>query len=312
MSQQFPIGASDAGQRLDRVLAAWLDLSRREVGRLLEGDRVRLNGQTLDRSEKGRPLQEDDQLEVLPFVREAEQRAIAEPTATLSVVSQGEGWLIVDKPAGAAVHPLRGEERGTLLNAVIARHPEIHGVGEGGLRSGVVHRLDLTTSGAVLFALNETQWQRLREAFRTHAIRKVYEALVYGRLEGEGRDTLPLVIRQHHPARVTVARGTEKQVRACSLRWRALETFANATRVEVMLETGFLHQIRVMLAHRGHAIVGDGVYGSGRQDEHELATRPMLHARSLTYDHVHGECPPPQDFREVLRAFRGGAEKHEA
>ncbi|MFW6059770.1 MAG: RluA family pseudouridine synthase [Phycisphaeraceae bacterium] len=300
MTHQHRITGEDASARLDQVLARRLDLSRRQVTRLLERGLVRVNGQRVDRAAKGRRLLNGDELQVDPFTPEAAQRPVPAPHLRLHVVAEADDWLIVNKPAHMAVHPLRPEEDDTLLNAVIARHPRIHGVGEGGLRSGVVHRLDLTTSGVVLFALDQVQWQRLRDAFRTHAITKRYRALVHGPLTGEGHDTLPLVIRQHHPARVTVADRMQRQARNCSLRWRVLETFDDAAHVEIELETGFLHQIRVMLAHRGHPLVGEAVYGG----ESPLADRPLLHALSLTWQDVHGESEPPADFTDRLVALR--------
>lgn len=309
MSQQWRITAAEAGGRLDRSLARWLDLSRRQVLELFDRGRVRLNGRAVGRDAKGRHLMVDDRLEVLAFERPEAQRVVPEPGRPLHVVSEGAGWLIADKPAGMPVHPLRAEETGTLLNAVMARYPQIHGVGEAGLRSGVVHRLDITTSGAVLFALDELHWQRLREAFRGRAVHKRYEAVVRGQLTGEGREVLPLVIHQHHPARVRVAGSTRGPARRCALRWRALEMFADATHLGIDLETGFLHQIRVMLAHRGHPILGDAVYGDAGPTADAPADsveRPMLHARRLAFEAIAGECEPPDDFQQLVRRLRRG------
>ena len=259
-----------------------------------------MNGQQVHRGAKGRRLQAGDQVQVDPFTPDEQQRAVAASDLPLDIVAEGPAWVIVNKPVGVAVHPLRPEEDDTLLNALIARYPHIHGVGEGGLRSGVVHRLDLTTSGVVAFALDQSQWDRLRAAFRTHVIRKRYLAIVHGPLEGVARDVLPLVIRQHHPARVTVAESGERQARECGLRWRVLETFRDAAHVEIELETGFLHQVRVMMAHRGHPIVGDKVYGH----EPHLADRSLLHAQTLAYQDIRGECDPPSDFISLLKTLR--------
>lgn len=304
------ITATEAGGRLDQVLAGWLGLSRAQVRQLLESGQIRLNGRRVGRRAKGRLLAVDDRLEVTDFQRPADQRAVPEPEQPLAVVSAASGWIIVDKPAGVGVHPLQPDERGTLLNAVIARYPQIHGVGEGGLRSGVVHRLDVTTSGAVLFALEQGVWQWLRSAFRRHAVRKVYRAIVCGRATGEGRDVLPLVIRQHRPARVAVADSFSRPARRCALRWRVLHTFADASEVEIELETGFLHQIRVMLAHRGHPIVGDAVYARSAAlsaSLRPLIARPLLHAQRLQFEQVAGTCTLPGDYVAALAALRNGA-----
>lgn len=304
------ISAAEAGGRLDRTLGQWLALSRREVHQLLETGAVTLNDRRARQADKGRRLAVGDHLAVAPFDRPEHRRAEPEPQRALHTVSEGPGWIILDKPAGMPVHPLRADERGTLLNALIARHPHVHGVGEGGLRSGVVHRLDVTTSGVVAFALAQDTWQRLRRAFVDGAVRKTYRAIVHGRLEGEHRESLPLIVRRHRPARVAVAEPHEPGARQCAMRWRAVETFAGATHLEVELETGFLHQIRVMLAHRGHPLIGDAAYGREPAHDRRLprATRPMLHAYALAFEGIGGAAEPPADFSGVLADLRGHAE----
>ena len=255
----------DRGRRLDLFLAHELDVSRSAARRLLARGVVRVDGRTVGVAAKGTPLAPETVVEVAPFVRPEEQRAVAEPQAPLAVLSSGPGWVAVDKPAGVPVHPLREGETGTLLGALLARHPELHGVGEGGLRSGVVHRLDVDTSGVLLFATTEAAWQRLREAFRERRIEKVYRALVVGRLERDGEVELPLVTARHRPARVRVVGEHEhsRSARPCALSWRLLELLGPATLVEVRPRSGFLHQIRVTLAHLGFPIAGDRVYGVG-------------------------------------------------
>lgn len=300
------------------MLAQWLTLSRRATHQLLDDAGVTVNGRVADRSWKGRRLAVGDRVTVTPFERPEDQRAVPEPHQPLEVVSECAGWVIANKPATVPVHPLRPKERGTLLNALIARYPHVQGVGEGGLRSGVVHRLDVTTSGVVVFALTPEWWQRLRRAFAGHAVRKMYQAVVHGRLEGERRDVLPLIVRRHRPARVAVADAAHPAARRCALRWRACETFADATHLEIELETGFLHQIRVMLAHRGHPLVGDPVYGRNAGDSASSPSpkalgdlpveRPMLHAAAVTFAEVSGAAQPPADFTRVLAALRQGGE----
>ena len=161
------VAPADAGRRLDVFLADRLSLSRAEVRRLIGRGAVTVDGRQVGESAKGAPLGGCSKVGVAPFSRPDERRPLPDPDAPLVVLAAGSGWLAVDKPAGAPAHPLREEERGTVLNAAIARHPELFGVGEGGLRSGVVHRLDVYTSGVLLVATSEGAWRRLREAFRT-------------------------------------------------------------------------------------------------------------------------------------------------
>jgi 23S rRNA pseudouridine1911/1915/1917 synthase len=200
------------------------------------------------------------------------------------------------------VHPLRADETDTVLNALIALHPEMHGVGEGGLRSGVAHRLDVDTSGVLLVATEQASWERLRRAFQRHEVEKRYRALVVGALEGGGSLELALVTARHRPARVRVVGGAELErargAHASSLRWRSLRVFRDATLVEVQPKTGFLHQIRVSLAHLGFPIVGDRVYGSARDPF--PAARQMLHAAFARCDEIEASSADPDDFRDAI------------
>jgi 23S rRNA pseudouridine1911/1915/1917 synthase len=300
--RSLPIQERDRGQRLDRFLAEHLNLSRSQVRRLLARGAVSVGGHSVDEHAKGLALQPGPVVEVAPFARPENQRVQPAPELALRALAQGSGWIAVDKPAGCPVHPLREDEADTVLNAVMARFPEIHGVGEGGLRSGVVHRLDVDTSGVLLLATREDVWQRLREAFREHQIEKSYRALVHGALEGEGSLELGLVTARHRPARVRVladadlarSRGAHVGV----LRWRSLAVFGRATLVEVRPKTGFLHQIRVSLAHIGFPVLGDRAYGPA-SDPIPVA-RQMLHAARVSWCEIEASSPDPDDFQAAL------------
>ena len=300
--QSLPIREEDRGQRLDRFLAERLSLSRSQVRRLLARGAVSVGGRSVDEDAKGLNLQPGPSVEVTPFARPEDERALSSANQPLPVLARGSGWLAIDKPAGTPVHPLREDEIGTVLNALVARFPEIHGVGEGGLRSGVVHRLDVDTSGVLLFATEEDAWQRLRGAFREHLVEKSYRALVIGALEGEGSLEVGLVTARHRPARVRVlaeaeierARGAHIGV----LSWRALEVFGSVTLVEVRPKTGFLHQIRVSLAHLGFPVLGDRSYGPA--SDPIPVPRQMLHAARVSWGEVEASSPDPDDFRAAL------------
>jgi len=300
--EEFEVSADEAHERLDVILARRLALSRSQTRKLLERGLVSLDGTPVGRSVKGVALEAGSRIRVAAFVHPSEQRPVPEPDAELTVLVEGSGWLAVDKPAGCAVHPLEPDETGTLLNAIVARYPEIQGVGEGGLRSGVLHRLDVATSGVMLFATQQAAWLQLREAFAAHAVRKTYRALVAGAPDDEGLLELRLIVAQHRPAFVKVASGHGG--RATRLRYRVIERFAKASLVEVALETGFLHQIRVGFAHLGHPVLGDRLYGG---EVAEAAPRHMLHCARIEYDAVDAESPDPPDFRAAIEAARSGA-----
>lgn len=295
----FEVRGDAEGRRLDLILGDRLSLSRAAVKRLLDAGLVTVNGRAVRSGAKGNIVEAGDRI----VVRHAELTEQITPQAELplEVAAAGDGWIIVDKPAGWPVHPLRPGEAGTVLNAVAARHPQVQGVGEGGLRSGVVHRLDVDTSGALLVATTQRAWERLRAAFAEHRIRKTYLAIVSGQLSGEGREVEHLAVTRHRPAKVGVVASSHPDARRCSLAWRSLVVGLAASLVEVDLETGFLHQVRVMMAHRGRPLVGDAWYGGNGLAG--TALRPMLHARSLQYDEIHAVCEPPEDFQNVAAAL---------
>jgi 23S rRNA pseudouridine1911/1915/1917 synthase len=295
--REFVVEVDAAGRRLDVWLAEQLGIGRAGVRRLLESGAVRVDGRSLERRDKSAPLEAGRYIEIADFAAPSERRAIADAAQPLAVLASGAGWIALDKPAGMPVHPLRNDETGTLLNALVARHPELHGVGEGGLRSGVAHRLDVDTSGVVLFGTEQATWQRLRDAFRAHRVEKVYRALVRGRLEGEGEQRVSLAVARHKPAFVRVVPSGQPGSRRTSLLWRALEHGAFVTLVEVRPRTGFLHQIRATLASMGHPLCGDANYGALLEGgDPSAAHRHLLHAARVAVDEVSAASPDAPDF----------------
>jgi 23S rRNA pseudouridine1911/1915/1917 synthase len=294
---------AEAGLRLDRFLAERLSLSRTGARRLLASGAVRVGGRPAGEGDKGLALGAGERVEVAAEARANAERVPLEPEVELRVLACADGWLVADKPAGIPVHPLAAGERGTLIGAVAARHPEIQGVGEGGLRSGVVHRLDVDTSGALLLATNEVQWQRLRAAFREHRVEKRYRAIALGDVATDGEIELPLVTARHSPAFVRVATSAELgDARKTITRWRVIEPLRGATLVEVHTVTGFLHQVRATLAHLGHPLAGDRTYAPG--GDPTGAARHMLHAAALGFEEIAAESPDPRDFADLLAALR--------
>lgn len=306
--QTFTVTAADEGLRLARFLAQRLSLSLSQVNRLFDQGKVQCDRLTARRKHKGMKLTMGQVIRVEPFERPSEATAAPNDALPLDVlaVDESAGWVVVNKPAGAAVHPLDAHETGTVLNAVTARYPQVQGVGEGGLRSGVVHRLDRETSGVLAFALNDDAWRRLRDAFRQHTTRKTYHAIALGQLRGEGEENMHLYVAQHRPAMVRVAEhDPPRESRLCDLRWKALDTFTDATLVEVQLGTGFLHQIRVMMAHLGHPVAGDAHYRPEGMADPTGAPRIMLHAARLIADEIDATAPRPDDFVRLLDRLRG-------
>jgi 23S rRNA pseudouridine1911/1915/1917 synthase len=204
-------------------------------------------------------------------------------------LAQASGLLAIDKPAGQPTHPLEHSERDTSLNAVVARFPEVCGVGEGGLRSGVVHRLDPGTSGVLVFALRDDAWRSARAAFAERRVSKRYVARVHGAFAGERETSLMLESRG---ARVRVVSGGG---RVAVSHIRALVTGSEQSMVEIEMRTGVRHQIRATLAYLGHPVVGDSLYGSPVQ-----MSRHLLHARAISWGDFAALAPLPAEFETPI------------
>ena len=280
--RSLEVGPADAGKRLDAVLARALGLSRGWVRKLLDAGRVRLAGRP---AAKGAILRAGDRIDVLPFAR-PEAGPIANARIPLAILRESAGLVAVDKPAGLPVHPLAPDETESALNALVALRPELVGVGEGGLRSGVVHRLDTGTSGVLVFALRDDAWRGARAAFAGKRVAKRYLARVHGAFAGEREVELMLENRGSH-VRVVAQGG-----RLAVSRIHALETGSETSLVEIFMRTGVRHQIRATLAELGHPIVGDRLYGSA-----VLLERHWLHAAALSWDEFSAESAPPPELR---------------
>lgn len=304
------VGPAAEGLRLDAFLAAQLGIARARARRLLARGAVRVAGRRVTERAKGRALRAGDLVEVAAFAPPGALRPRPQPELPLRILAEGPGWVAVDKPAGVAVHPLEEDETGTLLNALVARFPQIAELGEGGLRGGVVHRLDVGTSGVLLFATAEESWRRLRAAFREHRVEKLYRAVVLGSVRAGGPVEVGLVTARHRPARVRVVPlervGLDPGVRRARLSWQTRQELRGATLVEVRLETGFQHQIRATLAHLGHPVAGDALYGPGPGADPSGARRPMLHAARVAFEEIAATSPEPTDFRALVEMLRNG------
>lgn len=225
----------------------------------------------------------------------------------LDVVHEDEALLVINKPAGLTVHPGAGRASGTLVNAIAARVPQVLTLG-GGLRPGIVHRLDKDTSGLLVVAKTEGALRSLQEQVSARTVRRSYLALVHGIVpQGEGTVDAPISRHPRHRTRMAVVpRG-----RQAVTRYRVLERLPDATLVEASLVTGRTHQIRVHFAHLGHPIVGDPVYGGGKGDTG--IGRQALHAFRLQFRHpVSGreiafEAAPPPDFTDAVARARAGS-----
>jgi len=252
------VSTETAGERLDRWLATQLPgVSRARLKTLIDAGLVHVDG-ARRKAAHHVAVGERIEVEIPPLPAETLE---PEPIA-LTVVHEDEDVLVLDKPAGMVVHPGAGHARGTLAAAVLAHAPGTAGVG-GPRRPGVVHRLDKDTSGLLVVAKTAVAYESLTAQLLARTVRRVYHAVIHGRLAGtEG--VVDQSIGRHPTDRTRMAVRPAGRGRRAVTRWRVLERFAEFTHVEARLETGRTHQIRVHLAHIGHPVAGDAVYGGRR------------------------------------------------
>ncbi len=290
-----------AGMRLDQALARLFpEHSRSRLQGWLKGGRVLLDGRQPESRYKVRGG-EALQLDAQPSV---EEMAAAAEDIPLAVVYEDEAILVLDKPAGLVVHPGSGNWSGTLFNALLHHAPQLAGVP----RAGIVHRLDKDTSGLLVVAKTLAAQTDLIRQLQARSVSRHYLALVHGQPGGAGRIDAP--IGRHPVQRTRMA--VVSSGREAATRYQVRERFADCTLVECRLETGRTHQIRVHMAHAGHALVGDPVYGPRRSRCALLDAFPRqaLHAWRLGLIHpqsgepVAWESALPADFAALLGALR--------
>lgn len=286
-------------QRLDVAVAAQLpQVSRAQVQRLIQEGHVLVDGAPAKASYR---LEGGEEVTVrLP---RAEKRPLEAEAIPLSVLYEDGDLIAIDKAAGMVVHPATSHQSGTLVNAALARWPELRDVGGKG-RPGVVHRLDKDTSGVILLAKTDAALADLQGQFKRREVEKRYLALVEGLPESsEGIVDAPLGRDPRRRKRIAVVQGGQEAV----THYRLLEAFEEHALLEVRPQTGRTHQIRVHMAWLGHPVVGDRVYGYRKQ--RLRLKRHWLHAAALTVRSPSGggpltfEAPLPPDLKHVLETL---------
>ena len=288
----------DAGKRIDAWLAAEVEeLTRSAAARLLEEGQVTCGGKPLAKNYK---LTGRETIEVaLPEVEETD---LLPQNIPLDVVYEDADVIVVNKPKGLVVHPAPGHPDGTLVNALLYHCGDsLSGIG-GEKRPGIVHRIDRDTSGLIIAAKNDVAHQRLAAQLQDHTLARTYECVVIGNLK-EDAGTVNAPIGRHPTDRKKMAVITGG--REAVTHWEVIARYPGSTHVRCKLETGRTHQIRVHMAHIGHPILGDTVYGHKKPELGQDSQ--CLHAGVLCFAHPRDGRPVmvvadlPAYFKEVLQ-----------
>ena len=278
-SSRLTVGRTAAGARLDRWLAESLpDLSRSRIQHLIAGQHVTVNGAATKASHR---LHGGETIEIdVPSLPPDD--LVPEPIA-LTVLHEDDHVLVIDKPAGMVVHPGAGNATGTLAAAALAHAPAIAGVG-GPRRPGIVHRLDKDTSGVLVMAKTRAAYEGLTAQLVERSVTRRYVAVVHGRVGlTAGVVDAPMGRDPSHRQRMAV-RPAGKGKRAVT-HYRVVERFPHFTYLELRLETGRTHQIRVHMASLGHPVVGDRTYGRSHGKQPIASEGLALHAVTLAFLH---------------------------
>lgn len=300
-SKKYVINEELAAMRLDKAMAIKLsDLSRANIQRLIEEEKILVNGKKVKTSYKTELNDEITVIEDKP--KELELQAEDIP---LDIIYEDDDILVVNKQKGLVVHPGNGNPNGTLVNAVMAHCKDsLSGIG-GEIRPGIVHRIDKDTSGLLIVAKNDKAHINISEQIKNHEVKKTYIALVRGRMK-ENKATIDMPIARSEKDRTKMAVSTKGKKAITHI--EAIEKFDDYTLLEVNIETGRTHQIRVHLAQIGYPIIGDFVYSNGKNPFGVVGQ--MLHSQKLEFIHpITGklmklEAPIPEYFENVLKQLR--------
>lgn len=300
---------AEAAPRLDRWLAECVPgLSRAAAMKLVVAGKVRVNGR---RAAKGAPVAAGDEVRIVGGVPAHDWSPRPSDEVALRVVHEDADVVVLDKPAGVATHPLRPDETSTIANALVARWPSMQGVGYSPREPGLVHRLDGNTSGLLLCAKNELAWNKMKDALQSGDVRKEYLALVAGDVPEAGRVLGAIAPHQKDRRRVEVVpeqrRRRRRDARMAESRYEVLQRYGAFTLLRVRASPALRHQVRAHLAHLGHPIAGDTLYGGPAVpglDRHFLHAESiaLLHPRTGKPLRVVSHLPP--DLDAVLQGIK--------
>ena len=292
------VNENDKGKRLDIYISEnFNELSRTMIKKLIESNNILVN----DKSEKvSYKVQANDNISIdIPEAKETKLKAQEIP---LDIIYEDSDIIVINKPKGMVVHPANGNPDGTLVNAILSIcKNSLSGIG-GELRPGIVHRLDKDTSGLIIVAKNDKAHINMSEQIKERNVKKTYIALVRGNVpEEEATINMPIGRSTKDRKKMAVTKNGKQAI----THFKVLKRYSKYTLLEIKIETGRTHQIRVHMAEIGYPVVGDAVYSNGK-NEFGIEGQ-MLHAYKLefmhpiTNKHMELTAPLPQYFEEILK-----------
>lgn len=293
------VNEENVGKRIDSFIPSiQKDISRSMVQKLIEQKNIKINGKDTKHSYK---LKINDEIEItIPEAKEIDLKAQDIP---LDVIYEDSDIIVINKPKGMVVHPANGNPDGTLVNAVMNLCKDsLSGIG-GEIRPGIVHRLDKDTSGAIIVAKNDKAHINLSEQLKNHEVKKTYLALVRGIIkENEATINMPIARSKKDRKKMDV----DKDGKEAITHFKVLGRYKNKyTLLQINLETGRTHQIRVHLSHIGYPIIGDEVYSNGKNEWN--VSGQCLHAWKLEFNHpitgekISLEAEIPEYLKNIIK-----------
>lgn len=302
MKQQFVVSAEEAGVRIDRYLSERCgEISRSYLQKLMKEQTVLVDDNPVKSNYK---VNAGDRIEL--SIPEATEPEIVPEEMVLDILYEDKDIILINKPKGMVVHPAAGHYSGTLVNGLMAHcRDDLSGI-NGIMRPGIVHRIDMDTTGVLIVCKNDMSHNSIAQQLKEHTITRKYYAVVHGILK-EDEGTIHAPIGRHLIDRKKMSIN-EKNGREAITHYRVLERFRQFTYVECQLETGRTHQIRVHMASIGHPLLGDAVYGPAKcpfrlegQTLH-AGVLGIIHPRSGKY--MEFTAPLPEYFEDLLRKLR--------
>lgn len=302
---KFTVAQHENDWRLDQFLVEHSGLSRSQIGKFIKQDRVKINGKL---AKKAGQILSEGQCIYFSRPKDESPYVLAEEGA-LNIVYEDEDLMVIDKPPGLVTHPAPGNRSGTLANLIKGHLSKDLTQVPGFVRPGIVHRLDKDTSGLMVVAKNAGSQKNLANQFKERTVHKVYVSLVAGQLSPrEGKIDAPIMRDEVNRQRMMVSALAE--ARSAVTHYKVLAYYPGYTLLELKLEQGRTHQIRVHLNAIGFPVVGDQVYGREQVNRAVGLKRQFLHAAKLSFRHpvddreLSFESPLPADLQQILDKFK--------